>query len=37
MVCYMPYTEYTVQYADEEDITYDSFHLKFIGYGGKVR
>ena len=37
MDCYMPSIEYTVQYADEKDITYDSFHLKFIGYGGKGR
>ena len=37
MDCYMPSIEYTVQYADEKDIIYDSFHLKFIGYGGKVR
>lgn len=38
MDCYMtPNLEYSIQYADEKEVVYDSFHLKFIGYGGKVR
>lgn len=37
MDCYMPDVEYAVDYADERDISYESFRIAFIGYGGKVR
>lgn len=37
MDCYIPDIEYTIQFADEKEIKYESFHPKFIGYGGKVR
>ena len=36
MYCYAPDIEYTIRYADETTIEYESFRLAFVGYGGTV-
>lgn len=34
--CYEPDIDFEIQYADENEVIYNSFRLAFIGYGGKV-
>lgn len=36
MDCYLPDVEFTIDYADEEELSYSTVRLAFIGYGGKV-
>lgn len=36
MYCYAPDIEYTIRYANETTIEYESFRLAFTGYGGAI-